>query len=80
MFPRLDWPALVAAAAGVGIGIPTEPMTFEQVTATADVYQNVVKVLMSVDVEEGSLTCPACQRVFPITDGIPKMIIDVKDD
>ena len=33
-------------------------------------------ILVSRQVTEGALECPACERVYPITNGIPNMLLN----
>lgn len=75
ILPRLHWPAVCTVAEQVGVeGLPKE-MT-EQDSGNEEVLQKLHHVLLEIDVIEGNLKCPETGRLFPITDGIPNMLIN----
>lgn len=75
MLSKLDWPALKFAAECVGHGedlpdeAPTSPLADE------DVLKKIHHVVMEVEVVHGHLECPETKRQFPITNGIPNMLL-----
>ncbi|XP_001655512.2 multifunctional methyltransferase subunit TRM112-like protein [Aedes aegypti] len=74
MIPRLDWEAIKLAATHVGADLPaTLP---EDIASDTETLQKLHHVLMEVDVVEGTLECPETGRVFPISDGIPNMLLN----
>ncbi|XP_058836696.1 multifunctional methyltransferase subunit TRM112-like protein [Topomyia yanbarensis] len=74
MIPRLDWGAIKLAANHIGTELPdTIP---EDISSDSETLQKIHHVLMEVDIVEGSLECPETGRVFPITDGIPNMLLN----
>ncbi|XP_058463827.1 multifunctional methyltransferase subunit TRM112-like protein [Malaya genurostris] len=74
MIPRLEWSAIKQAANYVGTDLPdTLP---EDITSDTETLQKLHHVLMEVDIVEGTLECPETGRLFPITDGIPNMLLN----
>jgi len=47
--------------------LPTDPAVLEQL------IQLLHTALIDTHVEEGSLVCPKCSRVYPIQQGIPNL-------
>lgn len=74
ILPRLHWPAVCTVAEQVGVqGLPAE---LNEADATEEVLQKLHHVLLEIDVIEGNLKCPETGRLFPITDGIPNMLLN----
>jgi len=73
MLPKLDWPALVKAATELSMSIPTQ-LPPNAATDEA-LLRNLHTLLLDIHIEEGELTCPACERKYPIKDGIPNMLL-----
>uniref|UniRef100_A0A4W5NJP5 Multifunctional methyltransferase subunit TRM112-like protein n=1 Tax=Hucho hucho TaxID=62062 RepID=A0A4W5NJP5_9TELE len=76
MIPTLDWSALVQAADGLGLlqGLPAELVTdYEK---NEDFLRKVHRVLLEVEVLEGCLQCPESGREFPISRGVPNMLLN----
>ncbi|XP_041847139.1 multifunctional methyltransferase subunit TRM112-like protein [Melanotaenia boesemani] len=76
MIPKLEWGALVQAADELGHrqGLPGELVPdYEK---NEDFLKSVHRVLLEVDVIEGCLQCPESGREFPITRGIPNMLLN----
>ncbi|XP_013140184.1 PREDICTED: multifunctional methyltransferase subunit TRM112-like protein [Papilio polytes] len=75
IIPKLDWEVLLKAADSIGHneGLPqTIDPKFED---NEEFLRKAHKVLLEVEVEEGYLTCPESGRQFPITKGIPNMLL-----
>eukprot|EP01130_Rhizamoeba_saxonica_P001460 TRINITY_DN11318_c0_g1_i1.p1 TRINITY_DN11318_c0_g1~~TRINITY_DN11318_c0_g1_i1.p1 ORF type:complete len:125 (-),score=22.01 TRINITY_DN11318_c0_g1_i1:70-444(-) len=70
---RLDWNALVAAAASVNITIPSEVP--ENADQNEEFLKSLHTVLIEVSVNEGELVCKNCKRSYPIINGIPNMLL-----
>ncbi|WVF67136.1 hypothetical protein IAT40_001881 [Kwoniella sp. CBS 6097] len=70
--PKLDWAALRDTARSLGdTSLPEtmpEEMTEEQLKA-------LHHVLMEMHIEEGNMTCRNCGHVYPISNGIPNMLL-----
>lgn len=76
IYPKLDWPALVAAAEALNLpGLPptVDPAQLEGDDTFLAAFHHV---LLEVHVEEGALVCPETGHRFPITQGIPNMLLD----
>lgn len=75
ILPRLHWPTVCVVSEQVGVaGIPKE--LSEQDSANEEILQKLHHVLLEIDVIEGELKCPETGRLFPITDGIPNMLLN----
>ncbi|XP_023847908.1 multifunctional methyltransferase subunit TRM112-like protein [Salvelinus sp. IW2-2015] len=76
MIPKLDWSVLVEAADGLGLlhGLPAELVTdYEK---NDDFLCKIHRVLLEVKVLEGCLQCPESGREFPISLGVPNMLLN----
>jgi multifunctional methyltransferase subunit TRM112 len=74
MFTKLDWKAFHDAALAVGVtDIPeqVEPALLED----TDFLQKFHHALLEVHLEEGALICPETGRRFPVTKGVPNMLL-----
>ncbi|XP_028315487.1 multifunctional methyltransferase subunit TRM112-like protein isoform X2 [Gouania willdenowi] len=69
MIPKLEWSALVKAADDLGHrqDLPAE---------LEPDYEKNEDLLKKVEVVEGSLQCPESGREFPISKGIPNMLLN----
>ncbi|XP_069501248.1 multifunctional methyltransferase subunit TRM112-like protein [Ambystoma mexicanum] len=79
MIPKLEWGALVEVADSLGhlSDLPRELISdFE---SNEDFLRKVHHVLMEVEVIEGTLKCPESGREFPITKGIPNMLLNEEE-
>lgn len=78
MLPVLEWPALVQAASEMGIS--TLPPTLTTELAESEPFlQALYHILMNVHLMKGMLTCPVTGREFPVTDGIPNMMLEEEE-
>ncbi|KAF8427211.1 hypothetical protein L210DRAFT_3489213 [Boletus edulis BED1] len=70
--PKLEWHALVDAATLVGdASLPPE-----QPEMTDDEFlQKLHHVLLEIHVMEGAMICPNCNHSYPISNGIPNMLL-----
>ncbi|VDL89873.1 unnamed protein product [Schistocephalus solidus] len=76
--PKIEWSVLKSAAEQIGANhvgqlpdeIPSEYETNEEFLRLAH------KALLELDVIEGALVCPETGREFPISDGIPNMLVN----
>ena len=72
ILPRLEWKALVDAARQVG----DESLPAEQPEMMDDeLVQKLHHVLMEIHITEGAMVCPNCGHVYPISNGIPNMLL-----
>ncbi|KAH8990551.1 Trm112p-domain-containing protein [Lactarius akahatsu] len=59
--PRIEWDALVQAS--------------RERCSTTDLLKQLHHVLLETHIDEGSMTCPNCGHVYPISNGIPNMLL-----
>ncbi|CAD7083233.1 unnamed protein product [Hermetia illucens] len=76
LLPRLDYPTVHMAAELVDCaeGVPKE--LGENYAADQDLLQKLHHILLEIDIIEGQLECPETGRIFPITQGIPNMLLN----
>ncbi|XP_036335619.1 multifunctional methyltransferase subunit TRM112-like protein [Rhagoletis pomonella] len=76
LLPRLDWSAIRLAAEVVDLGddIPAEQPT--NIAENEELLKKLHHLLLEIDVLEGQLECPETGRIFPITEGIPNMLLN----
>ena len=74
MIPRLDYGVLVLAARTLGTELPASPP--EDYLHNSEFLHLLHHCLLNLEILEGSLICPSTQRVFPIVDGIPNMLLN----
>ncbi|KAG0706415.1 hypothetical protein DFH29DRAFT_902263 [Suillus ampliporus] len=72
MLPRLEWTALVNAAKQVGdTSLPPEqPDMMDD-----ELLQKLHHVLMEIHVTDGAMVCQNCNHVYPVSNGIPNMLL-----
>lgn len=74
MLSRLEYDALVATA--TSLGMPMLPPSYTASDLEDEMFLKAVHdVIMDFQVEEGDLVCPKCDRKFPISKGIPNMLL-----
>ncbi|XP_019718922.1 multifunctional methyltransferase subunit TRM112-like protein [Hippocampus comes] len=79
MIPKLEWSALLQAADELGQrqDLPSELVAdFEN---NEEFLKKVHRVLLEVEVMEGCLQCPESGRQFPISKGIPNMLLNEEE-
>ncbi|XP_044536283.1 multifunctional methyltransferase subunit TRM112-like protein isoform X2 [Gracilinanus agilis] len=69
MIPKMEWTALVEAAES----LPRQ--LAEGYEKDEEFLRKVHHVLLEVEVVEGTLQCPESGRLFPISRGIPNMLL-----
>ncbi|XP_042274818.1 multifunctional methyltransferase subunit TRM112-like protein isoform X1 [Thunnus thynnus] len=76
MIPKLEWSALVQAAEELGHrqDLPSELVPDYQ--TNEEFLKKVHRALLEVEVIEGCLQCPESGREFPISKGIPNMLLN----
>ncbi|XP_069036361.1 multifunctional methyltransferase subunit TRM112-like protein [Lepisosteus oculatus] len=75
MIPKLEWGVLVQAADSLGHlnDLPNELAPEHE--KDEEFLRRVHRVLLEVEVMEGSLQCPESGHQFPITKGVPNMLL-----
>ncbi|XP_047372425.1 multifunctional methyltransferase subunit TRM112-like protein [Sciurus carolinensis] len=75
MIPKVEWAALLEAADTLHlVEVPKEPI--EGYDNDETFLRKMHHVLLEVDVLEGTLQCPESGRLFPISRGIPNMLLN----
>ncbi|KAH9979415.1 Trm112p-domain-containing protein, partial [Lactifluus volemus] len=69
---RIEWDALIQASREIGdSSLPQErPEMLDD-----DFLKQLHHVLLEIHVDEGLMTCPNCGHVYPISNGIPNMLL-----
>ncbi|KAF4350322.1 hypothetical protein F8388_010878 [Cannabis sativa] len=74
MFSKIDWKALVEAARSIGYTeLPNE--VDPSMLDSDDFLRRFHHALLQLHLEEGALICPETGRRFPVTKGIPNMLL-----
>uniref|UniRef100_A0A4X2LB32 Multifunctional methyltransferase subunit TRM112-like protein n=1 Tax=Vombatus ursinus TaxID=29139 RepID=A0A4X2LB32_VOMUR len=75
MIPKMEWTALVEAAESRGHLSELPRQLEESYEKDEDFLRKVHHILLEVEVVEGTLQCPESGRLFPISRGIPNMLL-----
>lgn len=62
---------------GCGGDLPKE--FSDQITSDTEILQRLHHILLEIDIIEGNLQCPETGRVFPISNGIPNMLLNEEE-
>ncbi|XP_004596924.1 multifunctional methyltransferase subunit TRM112-like protein [Ochotona princeps] len=74
MIPKVEWAALREAAQTLHLAeLPEQPA--EGYEGDEEFLRKLHHVLLEVEVLEGTLQCPESGRLFPISRGIPNMLL-----
>merc|ERR1712189_39024 len=73
--PRMEWKALVETAQGLGHGLDLPAEITEENKTDEDFLRKVHHILMEIEIMEGNLICPETSRKFPVSKGIPNMLL-----
>jgi len=74
MLSRIEYEALLTTANSLGLS--SLPPAFNISDLDDEMFLRAVhEVIMDFHVEEGELICPKCERKFPISMGIPNMLL-----
>ncbi|KAK7095481.1 multifunctional methyltransferase subunit TRM112-like protein [Littorina saxatilis] len=76
VLPKLDFTALKQAATQVGHADKLPEALPETADFGEDLQKTLHHVLLQVEVLEGELVCPETGRKFPISNGIPNMLLN----
>ncbi|KAF8586669.1 Trm112p-domain-containing protein [Ramaria rubella] len=69
--PKVEWRALVDAARQLGdTSLPEQQPDAENID-----LKKLHHVLLEIHVEHGQMICPNCSHVYPISNGIPNMLL-----
>ena len=73
LLPKVNWPVLVMGAHALGVQLPAT-VTKEDLQSEA-LQRKLHHALVEVELQEGFLICPETGRKFPVTKGIPNMLL-----
>ncbi|KAF6208063.1 hypothetical protein GE061_016513 [Apolygus lucorum] len=76
VIPKLDYDTLWTAADGLGYSTDLPKTLVENYESNEDFLKKIHHVLLEIEVLEGDLICPETGRKFPITSGIPNMLLN----
>ena len=76
VIPRLDWPVVVKAAKELGQGAELSEELGENYEKDQEFLKKAHHVLMEIEIINGDLVCPETGRRFPVSDGIPNMLLN----
>jgi multifunctional methyltransferase subunit TRM112 len=74
LLAKLDWPALRKTALEMGIAdLPAAPPPAPG--SDPAFLKSLHDLVMDIHVMEGQLVCPNCARAYPVSNGIPNMLL-----
>lgn len=76
IIPKLDWSTLWQAADKLGHAGDLPQTLIQDYENNEEFLKKVHHVLLEVEVINGELVCPETGRKFPITSGIPNMLLN----
>jgi multifunctional methyltransferase subunit TRM112 len=76
MLPRLEWSAVKYAADTMGFTDFPDEINSETIANDTELMQKIHHLLLEIEIVTGSLICPEKGRVFPITQGIPNLLLN----
>ncbi|CAH9072425.1 unnamed protein product [Cuscuta europaea] len=75
-FSKLEWKALVEAARTMGYAeLPEDAEAAASMLDSKEFLQKIHHALLEIHLEEGALVCPQTGRKFPVSKGIPNMLL-----
>ena len=77
LLPKLDYPTVKLSLLQCGIDSEGLPSELPENAADDEAFlSNLGRHLMGFDIESGEMVCEGCGHVYPITDGIPNMLLN----
>ncbi|XP_058875968.1 multifunctional methyltransferase subunit TRM112-like protein [Acipenser ruthenus] len=76
MIPKMEWSALVGAADSLGHLNDLPKDLISDYENNEDFLRKVHHILLEVEVLEGTLKCPESGREFPVSKGVPNMLLN----
>ncbi|XP_066251001.1 multifunctional methyltransferase subunit TRM112-like protein [Euwallacea similis] len=76
LIPKIDWPVLYEAADSLGHSKDLPKEAPENYESNEDFLKKAHHALLEIDVIQGDLVCPESGRKFPISNGIPNMLLN----
>lgn len=78
MIPKVEWTALQQAADSLSLAeVPSGPV--DGYERDEEFLRKMHHLLLEVEVMEGTLQCPESGRLFPISRGIPNMLLNEEE-
>ncbi|KAF3975746.1 hypothetical protein ACB098_10G147600 [Castanea mollissima] len=74
MFPKIEWKAFVDAAKTIGYAELPEEVDSSALDSE-EFLNKFHHALLELHLEEGALVCPETGRRFPVSKGIPNMLL-----
>jgi multifunctional methyltransferase subunit TRM112 len=79
VFEKIDWKAFVEASRSMGYTeLPEEADS--SLLESNDFFNRFHHALLELHIEEGALACPETGRRFPVSKGIPNMLLHEDED
>ena len=75
IFPRIQWNALRQGAKSLGISPPLPEVVTDEMLNEDEFLKAFHHALLEVHLEEGALVCPETGRKFPVSQGIPNLLL-----
>ncbi|CAG8675036.1 7706_t:CDS:2 [Funneliformis caledonium] len=76
MLPKLEWNALVKTAFQINVTLPNALPESSTDELDEEFLKTLHRVLLETHIQQGQMTCPNCNHVYHIKDGIPNMLLD----
>ncbi|XP_022166174.1 multifunctional methyltransferase subunit TRM112-like protein [Myzus persicae] len=76
IIPKLDWKVFINAAVQIGHSNDLSDELIDDYEDDEEYLKKVHHVLMEVEIINGELICPETERVFPISAGIPNLLLN----
>lgn len=76
IIPKVDWDCLRRAAQELGHLDDLPAAVPESYESQTEFLKQAHHALLEIELISGNLICPESQRKFPVTDGIPNMLLN----
>jgi multifunctional methyltransferase subunit TRM112 len=77
LLPKLDYSTVKVSLQQCGIEGGDLPLELpENASQNENFLSNLGKHLMGIDIESGEMVCEGCGHIYPITEGIPNMLLN----
>ncbi|KAL4083393.1 hypothetical protein QTP88_028717 [Uroleucon formosanum] len=79
IIPKLDWQVFINAAVQIGHNNDLSDELIDDYENNDEFLKKVHHLLVEIEIINGELICPETDRVFPISDGIPNLLLNVNE-
>jgi len=76
IIPKIDWECLCRAAEQLGHLDDLPKSVSDNYETDTEFLKKAHHALLEIEVINGDLVCPETNRKFPVTDGIPNMLLN----